>query len=53
MSEKKKTRKAKVSAKRSRKSLPPRDSAKPHWGVANNIGQAFADALNKAVKEKG
>jgi len=28
------------------------DATKSHWGIANNIGQALAAALNQSVMEK-
>ena len=48
-----KTRKAKSLSEGLTKSSERTTPVKPHWGVANNIGQAFVDALNKAVREKG
>ena len=38
--------------KKSTEALPITDATKSHWGIANNIGQAFAAALNQSVMEK-
>lgn len=47
-----KTRKAKSLSEGLTKSSEPTTPVKPHWGVTNNVGQAFANALNEAVMKQ-
>jgi hypothetical protein len=42
----------KVRLEKSTDALAGTKGPKAHWGVANNIGEAFAQALNQSVGEK-
>jgi hypothetical protein len=42
----------KVRSEKSTEALTGTKEPKAHWGVANHIGEAFAQALNQSVREK-
>jgi hypothetical protein len=48
----KKPKRKKVRSEKSTEALADTKGPKAHWGVVNNIGEAFAQALNQSVLKK-